>query len=454
MDLTLRSNINYAKFHFNRRATDSELHSIPLTPPSPRSLEGSGHPSFTLGHPTHTSLPPEPSTPLQIVSISQGSYSSSLDWQPCTQPPSQLPCSPISMTGLDASPRDLQRHSFLPSPLLSDDLASSSEDILYPSGPSSAVMSSRSGLGTPPGSTRSNSAEIDHNNPYRTGHSVYSPGTMSNDYLSGTSHTGNNYEFVHGREPPRGSVSYTRTSPTRRSPGLSPRYTPRSSSPYHYNPYVDRRISAPQPHEYHHTEIQPLPLPMAVPKRTGETIPSLNYPMVPQSPSSHPYHTAYNGSPNTGRYEMDWMNQSRGRSYSESVLESCGTGFKCTRCRYTAGSPEQLTKHQQKHLKLHHCRFASCSRTEGFATPNDRERHEKSIHKIPGQYWKCMDEHCSSFGKEFSRRDNLKDHLRRMHPVREGMSEIEAGALRSKMADNWRFDKGTNHASPIREQRP
>jgi hypothetical protein len=102
------------------------------------------------------------------------------------------------------------------------------------------------------------------------------------------------------------------------------------------------------------------------------------------------------------------------------------------------------SKHQQKHLKIHHCRFASCSRTEGFATPNDRERHEKSIHKIPGCYWKCLDSHCSSYGKEFSRRDNLKDHLRRMHPVPEGMSESEASALRSRMADMWRFDKGSN----------
>ncbi|TGZ80055.1 hypothetical protein EX30DRAFT_341892 [Ascodesmis nigricans] len=117
------------------------------------------------------------------------------------------------------------------------------------------------------------------------------------------------------------------------------------------------------------------------------------------------------------------------------------TGLSCTQCPYQASTCEGLQRHLQKHAKSHHCRFPNCSRTEGFATPNDRERHEKSVHKIPGQYWKCMDQQCSSYGKEFSRRDNLKDHLRRMHPVPEGMSETEANMMRSRQADDWRFEK-------------
>lgn len=75
----------------------------------------------------------------------------------------------------------------------------------------------------------------------------------------------------------------------------------------------------------------------------------------------------------------------RDRAYSEDVLAS-STAFRCGKCRYVGASGEQLAKHQQKHLKSHKCRFPQCSRTEGFATPNDRERHEKSIHKIPGKF--------------------------------------------------------------------
>ena len=63
-----------------------------------------------------------------------------------------------------------------------------------------------------------------------------------------------------------------------------------------------------------------------------------------------------------------------------------------------------------------------------------------------------MDEHCSSYRKEFSRRDNLKDHLRRMHPVPGGMGEAEAGTMRSRLADMWRFDKATRQAAGQKER--
>ena len=106
--------------------------------------------------------------------------------------------------------------------------------------------------------------------------------------------------------------------------------------------------------------------------------------------------------------------------------------------------PPALTrrsKHQQRHLKPHRCRFADCARAEGFATPNDRDRHEKSCHRVPGRYWKCLDARCGSFGKEFGRRDNLRDHLRRMHPVPSNMAPDDAGVLRSRMVDSWRFER-------------
>lgn len=91
---------------------------------------------------------------------------------------------------------------------------------------------------------------------------------------------------------------------------------------------------------------------------------------------------------------------------------------------------------------MYRCRFENCTRTEGFATPNDRERHEKSVHKIPGFYWRCLDPNCSSYRKEFARRDNLKDHLKRMHTMPPGVDEAEANAWRSQMADNGKYEKG------------
>lgn len=60
-----------------------------------------------------------------------------------------------------------------------------------------------------------------------------------------------------------------------------------------------------------------------------------------------------------------------------------------------------------------------------------------------------MDPQCGSYRKEFSRRDNLKDHLRRMHPVPEGMTEADAAAERSRLADLWRFDKAGPYGARV-----
>lgn len=97
-------------------------------------------------------------------------------------------------------------------------------------------------------------------------------------------------------------------------------------------------------------------------------------------------------------------------------------------------------KHSLRHQKLHRCRVANCARTEGFTTTNDRDRHEKSVHKTPGVYFRCMDENCASYTKTFARRDNLKDHLKRMHKFPAHMDEAEANERRNELADSWKVD--------------
>ncbi|KAI5819266.1 hypothetical protein BZA77DRAFT_385354 [Pyronema omphalodes] len=259
----------------------------------------------------------------------------------------------------------------------------------------STLMAS-SGLETPPGSARSSSIDLD-----RQAHSYAHPtGSLPGEYLT---HNDNMYQLSHDqRHNAARDMAYA-------SYGGSPTNSPNSR--YLYAPYnLDTRPPPlPLPYE-HRTELPSLPWPpTAPPRRYVDPIPQL---------SGH---------------QESWNDDRQAES-----------GYRCSsaRCRYTASSPEQLTKHRQKHLKIHYCRFSPCPRTEGFATPNDRERHEKSIHKIPGFYWKCLDSNCGSYGKEFSRRDNLKDHLKRMHPVPDGISDSEASAMRSRLADTWRFDKG------------
>ncbi|KAF8542954.1 hypothetical protein BDD12DRAFT_875474 [Trichophaea hybrida] len=269
------------------------------------------------------------------------------------------------------------------------------------------------GLETPPGSARSSITEFD-----RQPHPYTQPPTgLHGDYLSPNETMYPPPSRDHGRGAPR-DIPYPsyNTSAHQASGGHSP------NSRYLYTPYgLETRPPLPPPYD-HRNELPSLPWPpTAPPRRYPEPIPSIGGPHI----------------------HDPWVDN---RNPNHVMREVPDTGYRCSsaRCRFTASSPEQLTRHQQKHLKIHYCRFTPCPRTEGFATPNDRERHEKSIHKIPGCYWKCLDNNCGSYGKEFSRRDNLKDHLKRMHPVPEGMSENEASALRSRLADTWRFDKGSH----------
>ncbi|CAI7636864.1 unnamed protein product [Penicillium palitans] len=75
-----------------------------------------------------------------------------------------------------------------------------------------------------------------------------------------------------------------------------------------------------------------------------------------------------------------------------------------------------LRKHFNRHRKHLFCRYEGCpqSAKNGFSSKKDRARHEAKHN--PGVF--CEWEGC---GKVFSRVDNMKDHVRRIH--RKGVSE-------------------------------
>lgn len=81
----------------------------------------------------------------------------------------------------------------------------------------------------------------------------------------------------------------------------------------------------------------------------------------------------------------------------------------CTsQARFTRGC--DLRKHYRRHTKSLFCRHEECpqSREGGFSSRKDRDRHE-SKHK-PGV--PCTHDECERI---FSRVDNMKDHVRRIH---------------------------------------
>jgi hypothetical protein len=75
-------------------------------------------------------------------------------------------------------------------------------------------------------------------------------------------------------------------------------------------------------------------------------------------------------------------------------------------------------KHQRKHEKHHRCDVPGCTRTEGFSTPNDVERHKRSRHpglRANAKCYICIIPDCRKKEKKWPRADNFRQHLKRIH---------------------------------------
>jgi hypothetical protein len=78
-------------------------------------------------------------------------------------------------------------------------------------------------------------------------------------------------------------------------------------------------------------------------------------------------------------------------------------------------------KHDLRHTKPFMCKVTGCSRTEGFSTTNDLERHTKSKHPadMPDtamtKRFRCLVPGCKSKDKCWPRLDNFRSHLKRVH---------------------------------------
>ena len=110
------------------------------------------------------------------------------------------------------------------------------------------------------------------------------------------------------------------------------------------------------------------------------------------------------------------------RSPSPNPSELHNFGFpladgKSWRCKYPGCSSHaiftrgcDLRKHYRRHTKTLFCRHESCSQSglKGFSSKKDRDRHEASHTPQVACEWEGCD-------RTFSRVDNMKDHVRRIH---------------------------------------
>ncbi|GAP89560.1 putative C2H2 type zinc finger domain-containing protein [Rosellinia necatrix] len=103
------------------------------------------------------------------------------------------------------------------------------------------------------------------------------------------------------------------------------------------------------------------------------------------------------------------------------------TNFKCDTCHQPVKTKSELKKHDQRHKKPFKCKIEGCPREDGFSTPNDLDRHMRSLHpdtKTAGHRYRCQIDACKSKEKIWPRADNFKAHLKRVHG-REKVSDAE-----------------------------
>ncbi|KAK7952485.1 uncharacterized protein PG986_008213 [Apiospora aurea] len=109
-----------------------------------------------------------------------------------------------------------------------------------------------------------------------------------------------------------------------------------------------------------------------------------------------------------------------------------GKGIICETCKKAVKTNSELKKHRQRHTKPFTCNVPGCGRTEGFSTPNDLDRHKRSVHpeESPvGSRFQCPHGPCKNKDKIWPRADNFRAHLKRVHRIEKVKDEDLEGSI-------------------------
>ncbi|KAL2260071.1 hypothetical protein VTK26DRAFT_6035 [Humicola hyalothermophila] len=91
----------------------------------------------------------------------------------------------------------------------------------------------------------------------------------------------------------------------------------------------------------------------------------------------------------------------------------------CPHCNKAVRTKSELKKHEARHIKPYKCDAPGCSKAlEGFSTKNDLDRHKRCVHEVRRSdetVYRCDIDRCKHEPKDWPRRDNFKQHLRRKH---------------------------------------
>ena len=86
-----------------------------------------------------------------------------------------------------------------------------------------------------------------------------------------------------------------------------------------------------------------------------------------------------------------------------------------------------ISKHMDKHDRPYRCPHPSCAKLQGFTYSGGLLRHEREVHGKhggPKSALMCPHEDCKRHsGKGFTRKENLNEHIRRVHATKDQQSQ-------------------------------
>ncbi|OAL29725.1 hypothetical protein AYO20_09109 [Fonsecaea nubica] len=142
------------------------------------------------------------------------------------------------------------------------------------------------------------------------------------------------------------------------------------------------------------------------------------------SPSAQP-----TTSPGTAQLECAVPTRNSHGKY-ECTWDDCDSEIKEFR------RPSEWKKHMDKHVRPYKCDAADCLNLRGFTYYSGLLRHEKEVHGkniTAGGQHRCPHVGCHRhIGKGFSRDENLKVHLRRVHRNRDGEGPRTTSRIRTR----------------------
>ncbi|KAL8950795.1 MAG: hypothetical protein Q9222_003202 [Ikaeria aurantiellina] len=145
---------------------------------------------------------------------------------------------------------------------------------------------------------------------------------------------------------------------------------------------------------------------------------SSNFSMLPSSNVSPSMMFALSPSAETSH-----SRPSAGRSMEDPPRNTAGqitcVHPKCARDQLVFARKCEWTKHMDKHTRPYVCNLPGCEKVRGFTYSGGLSRHQREVHRQhggPKASYMCPHKDCKrSTGSGFSRKENLQEHVRRVH---------------------------------------